>query len=575
MSALVIILVLVLLFTVLNLRQRVIDLEKKIKGGVPQTPAPAVPAGLPGIAPQPFAAPAQAAIAVPPAENRFVSWLQENWLLKLGALLLLIGFGWLVTYAFLNNWIGPSGRITLGLVGGALILALGYWRMRSFVTQGSVFVALGATVILLTTFAARNLYDFFTPESALALMWATSALVAFASGLFNRKQLAIASVMLAGVAPMLAGSPSAEYVPLFAYLLIVVLGAVWIVVWKDFREVVLTALVVVALYSAPLLIGFESADMPALLLFAYAFAAVFYLANTAGLMRLKGSAATSDMVTAAGNALLLLAWVRVAAPENWQSLIMAAWAAAFMLGAFVVFRASGRREQLFLYAAIGIGYIAAATALELDGAALTIAYTLESAAVALALYGITRDAAVAQRSTLLLAGPAVLSFGSMLSSDWRDTVLNPHFFVLLIIGAAFFALGGLFYRDVHAGSSEDAKKANAALLVIGSLYAYVLLWLSLHAALPSAPDTAVMVSLFVYTVIGVTAYLQGAFGGRKGLRAYGGVLLGFVVARLLIVDVWQMAISGRIITFFLIGTLLMSTAFLGRRKETPQSGTQV
>ena len=397
--------------------------------------------------------------------------------------------------------------------------------------------------------------------------------MAFASGLYNRKQLAIASVILAGIAPILAHSPSAAYVPLFAYLLIVVLGAIWIVAWKDFREVVLTALIVIGLYSAPLLVGLESADMSVLLLFAYAFAAVFYLANTTGLMRLKGTAAASDLITAAGNALLLLAWVRVAAPENWQSLIMAAWAAAFMIGAFVVFRASGRREQLFLYAAIGIGYIAAATALELDGAALTIAYTLESAAVALALYGITRDAAVAQRSTLLLAGPALLSVGSMLSRDWQNTVLNPHFFVLLIIGAVFFALGGLFYKEVHAGNSEDAKKGNAALLVIGSLYAYVLLWLSLHAALPNAPDTAVMIALFVYTVIGVTAYLQGAFGGRKGLRAYGGTLLGFVVARLLIVDVWQMAISGRIITFFLIGTLLMSTAFLGRKKEPPQSGT--
>jgi hypothetical protein len=43
------------------------------------------------------------------AGNRFFEWIKEDWLMKLGALLLLIGFGWLASYAFLHNWIGPHG----------------------------------------------------------------------------------------------------------------------------------------------------------------------------------------------------------------------------------------------------------------------------------------------------------------------------------------------------------------------------------------------------------------------------------------------------------------------------------
>jgi hypothetical protein len=48
---------------------------------------------------------------------------------------------------------------------------------------------------------------------------------------------------------------------------------------------------------------------------------------------------------------------------------------------------------------------------------------------------------------------------------------------------------------------------------------------------------------------------------------YGGVLIGVVVGRLLLVEVWDMALAGRIVTFFIIGTLLMSTAFIGRRPK--------
>ncbi|MDO8514523.1 MAG: DUF2339 domain-containing protein [bacterium] len=574
MEVLALLVTIALLVMVFNLRKRVSDLERSQKGGLQQAPAPQTPQSVPVQAPlavpnvqliSPVGAVAQSG---PSVDARLIEWFKENWLLKLGALLLLIGFGWLVSYAFLNNWIGPMGRITLGLAGGALILLLGTWRIRSYVTQGSIFVALGATVVLLTTYAARTVYDFFTPTSALALMFGTSAFVAFVSGIYNRKQLAVASVALAATAPILAHSPTQDYVGLFAYLLVVVLGAVWIVAWKGFREAGTMALVVVALYSMPLLVGLERSDMSTLLLFAYGFGAIFYITNTAGLLRLKGSDAMPDLVTAAGNALLLAAWIYVAAPKDFQSLILAAWATAFIVGAFAVFRVSGQQAPLFLYAAIGVGYIAAATAIELSGAALTIAYTLEATAVAVALFGITRNVAAAQRSTLLLIGPAVLSFGSVVSSDWQFGVFNQHFFVLAALAVTFLGLGGIFFQSAHATGVEDVKTGNGALLVAGSLYAYILLWLSLHAALPESPDMAVMAALFVYTVIGIGAYVWGTTAASKGLQAYGGTLLVFVVGRLLVVDVWQMELTGRIITFFLIGTLLMSTAFLGRTKKT-------
>lgn len=579
MSFIAIAVAVVAFFMVQRLKERVRSLEQRLQQKESaQAPAPAhaptAPQGaiLPTVLPAPTpAVPAQSAPASPPppSDGAFIEWLKDNWLLKLGALFLLMGFGWLVTYAFLNNWIGPAGRITLGLAAGALILALGFWRSRAYVRQGSIFIALGATVVLLTTYAGRSLYDFFTPASALALMFGTSMLVALASGLFNRKQLGVASVLLAGVAPLLTNSPESDYFLLFAYLLAVVVGALWVVIWKDFREVVLAALVVVALYSGPYLSGIQSADMGILLIFGYVFAAVFYLANTAGLMRLKGVDGSADMVTAAGNALLLIAWIYVAAPETWQSLIISAWAAVFMVGSFIIFRASGRSEPLFLYAAVGVGYIAAATAIELDGTALTVAYILESAAVAVGLYLLTRDVSIAQRSTLLLAGPVGLSFASITASVWRTSMfINEHFFVLALLSLTFFGLGGLFYRGAHATGKSDVVSGNGVLLVVGSIYAYILLWLSLHSAFLLYSDIAVMLALFVYTVVGITAYLLGATGGRKGLRAYGGMLLGFVVARLLIVDVWQMAITGRIITFFLIGALLMSTAFLGKKPRT-------
>ena len=485
MSLLAFLLCVVLLMMVLNLRGRVKELEHILKSR-PITPVPATAAtGAPGagtVAVAATSAPLSSppATSLPPQQNLFLAWISENWLLKLGALLLLIGFGWLVTYAFLNNWIGPMGRIAFGLVAGAGILALGYWRMRTFVTQGAVFVALGAAVILLTTYAARMVYDFFTPLSALGLMFATCALVMLMSGIYNRKSLAITSVVLAGMAPLLAHWPSPNYIEFFFYLLALVLGSIWIVVWRDFREVVFVALCIVALYSLPHLMGFTDADRPALRLFA----TVFYITNAAGLIRLKGTSAISDLLIAAGNALLLLLWIHIAGAKETESLMLSAWAIAFVGGAYAIFHISREKAPLYMYTGIAVAYIAAATAVELSGAALTIAYTFESAAVVLCLYAITRDVSSAQRATILFAGPVLLSMQSIVSSDWRFGVFNEHFFVLAALSAAFFTIGFTLFAPSRASSSPDVGRATNFLLGIGSVYAYILLWLSLHAALP-------------------------------------------------------------------------------------------
>ena len=54
--------------------------------------------------------------------NKFVIWLKEDWLMKLGAFLFIVGFGWFVSYAFANNWVGPFGRISIGIVAGGDII---------------------------------------------------------------------------------------------------------------------------------------------------------------------------------------------------------------------------------------------------------------------------------------------------------------------------------------------------------------------------------------------------------------------------------------------------------------------
>ncbi len=499
------------------------------------------------------------------AGDRFVAWLKEDWIIKIGAGLLLIGFGWLTTYAFLNNWIGPMGRITLGIAAGTAILLLGFWRIKTYIHQGGIFLVLGSTTILLTIFAAREIYNFFTPAGALAVMFMTTALVAFAAVRFNTQTLALASMVLAALAPFFTNSPQPNYEGLFIYLLMVTIGAVWIVALTGWRALTMASLVVISLYSLPHFFSIvHITDYSVLLLISFAFAAVFFATNTIGILRSKQAAVEADLVTAGGTGLFLLSWILIAGPDEWKSLLIAAWMLIFTIGAYVIFRKTGRREPFYVYAAVAIAMLGAATAQEAQGATLTFFYTIEALGVVIFAHTFLQDYAASEKLALLISVPMLLSGSSVWSPLWQTSILHKDFFVVLLLSIACFALGHLF-SDWKKSSPETQKSTTGSVFyIIGSLYAFVLIWNTLHVFL--IPDMAVMLSLIIYTIVGLALYINNVEHKKSFGRVYGGIILGLVILRLLTVDIWNMDITGKIVTFFLIGALLMSTAFIGRKK---------
>lgn len=506
---------------------------------------------------------------LPPQDDvmsHFAAWIKDNWLMKLGAFLLLIGFGWLTTYAFMNNWIGPMGRIALGITAGAIILVIGWWRIFKYIHQGGIFLVLGSTVILMTTFAAREMYGFFTPTSALAIMFLSVLFVAVASVKFNSKALALASLILAGLAPLFTAAPKSDYVSLFAYLLIVVLGTIWIVLLTGMRDLTAAALLMVVFYSLPHWSGAVTADTSILFFFAFVLSGVFFITNTAGILKLGDKELKPDILAAAGNSLFLLAWIQTSASPEWKSIIIAAWMVVFAVGAFVIYKVTGRKQPFYIYSGISVGFLGAATAAELSGPTLVIAFIIEAAIVSLITYWVTLDIKLAQRMNTLFLVPIILSLPSFGARSWNTGVFHEDFVVLLLLGACMLALGSYYLPKVNE-DPQDSKNINSALLILGSYYLYALLWYSLHAAFGyEGRNAAVAIAMIVYTVIGLTCYFYAQAAEKRGLKIYGGILIGFVVFRLLIVDIWSVAMPVRIVMFFLIGALLMSTAFLGKKK---------
>lgn len=517
--------------------------------------------------------PESSGYGVPETNNALFDWIKQDFMVKLGSFLILLALGWFVSYAFANDWIGPVGRIVLGLALGVVFMVIGVLRMQRFPNQGGIFTLLGASTILLTTYAAREMYDMFTPVSALVIMFMAVSLVAFVSVRHNSERLAIWGLILGAFSPMLTSAPAPEVSVIFPYLLVVVAGTLWVVWLTGWTRLTFISLLITYVHSLPFL-SFRIENRDAAIMFSFLFVAIFFVANLVSLVRRRTEEKHLGIhaLTALGTVIFLFSWIQTAADSEWRSLLYTAWALVFAVGSYVVFIATANHKAFYLYGGTAITLIGVATAVELSDhghVIIAIAYALEITMLIIGASKVAKQDWLLARLSLLFIIPALMSLESIYSPLWRGSILHSHFALLIIM---MFSLGavGFLIKSLHTDkSSESVREIASMWLVVSLLYATLLVWKVPHALFSG--DTGTMISLIVYTMMGIQMFVTGRSENINVVKIFGIIYITTVVLRLLLVEVWNMETEGRIITFFVVGVLFVSTAFIRKLYNHPDS----
>ena len=499
-------------------------------------------------------------------ESAFSVWLKQDFLVKLGGLLLLIALGWFVSYAFANNWIGPVGRITLGIMFGIALMIIGVIRISKQPSQGAIFTVLGSSTVLLTIFAARGLYDFFTPASALVFMFISIAYVAFVSVRYTREPLAISSLLLGAIAPLLTFAPAPDITGLSLYLLALVVGTIWVVYRLKSSILTLLALGVVLLHTVPYIQASSYIDQLIGLLFSFVFTMIFLVTNIISILYSRTDKTEPvHYITAIATGAYLLVWIAGGAPEIWHTPLYLIWMLVFATVSFLVYVKTTNRTPFYIYGSIALGLLAAATASLFDGAVLTIVYAIELGTLILLANNVVLNSQVARRLALLYIGIVVLSMQHLAFLSGYASFSVADFSALFAVTMSLTLTGYSLTRTKPDIATDDSLQPGVVLLSMALGYVLVIIWLTLHQNLLNGEATTI--SLVTYTIIGLVLYIQGRIHVMTNLMLAGKIIIGGVVLRLMIIDVWQLALSERIIVFFIIGILLISTAFLKQKPK--------
>jgi hypothetical protein len=235
---------------------------------------------------------------------------------------------------------------------------------------------------------------------------------------------------------------------------------------------------------------------------------------------------------------------------------------AFVLGAYVVYQFTANYTAFYVYGGTSVVLLALATAAELDRADLAIAYTLQITALLVVLRQFLPVPQILARTSLLFAVPIALSMDLLTYRSW-DSVFGSEFATLAILAAAAgFTLWLL--KTSHSNNTEhqDITVIRIVLMSVSVGYSALLVWNVSHLLLGA---TGTVVALVLYALVGVGLLVFSQSSQQKITKIIGGCFIGFVVGRLLLIDVWDMPIELRIVTFVIIGVLLISTAFIGKK----------
>jgi hypothetical protein len=506
--------------------------------------------------------------------ERFFAWLAKDWPMKVGGFFVIASVGWFVTYAASVGWLSPVARVVLGYLFAIACIGFGSMRATKERTQGNVFLIIGIGAMLISTLAGLY-FEIITYVIGLFIMLISVGFVTLVS--LKQKSISLTSSMIffGAIIPLFFFADVGVNT-IFVYLFVLTLGTLWVVSITKWRGLTTMMLAVVAFYSIAYIVSASSSEIESFsnIIVAFVFVGVFYIANVSAILASQKTE-NFDLVTAFGTGTLFLIWMLSFTPEEMEVFVLLIGVLFFAIASYIIFVKTTRKEPTAIYGGVAAVLFAVATALLFSGPVLVTAFLVEAAvATIVALYIAKRDVSQSLLIflTILYGAPVAMSLDSVIklfdftySQGINIMDMMPYLFTIFMVCVTAFSVAISVLRLTDIDEQENMTFFRL-FAYLGGVYALMLVWFVTHLFMNSY-DVATFVSLVIYTIVGVGFYVMGVRESYKPYMVVGGILFGIVVARVLFVEFWEMDIVMRIITSFVLGTLLISTAFIKSNKK--------
>jgi uncharacterized membrane protein len=520
-----------------------------------------------------------------------MSRIGSHWLNRIGIAALLIGVSYFLKFAFDNNWIGPAGRISIGLVAGiAIVIWSERFRAKDYKAFSYSLKAVGIGTLYLSLWAAFHLYSLIPSSVAFAMMLVVTAATSVMA-LSQDAQILAAFALVGGFStPILLSTGENREVALFTYVAILDIATLVLVTFRPWRRLLVMSYVgTLILYLGWYWTFYDRTQLSLTLGYATIFFAIFAIAPLITLQPdgehpiLAAIPAVLAFVNAGVYFLEAYAMIQEVNKVNMAWFALALAAVYIFLSRQVHARkmTTGTSEILYyLHLALAIGFITVAIPIRLDAHWITIGWFIEA--------GVLLWIASRIHSDFLNAfalGALVLGVTRLLSIDNFHTTQVIFNLRMATFAVAVAVLGAVAWFGAKR-EDETAQAISAIAVVALNVLALIALsrevsdyylrqmagfrstgyqwrgaYLDYHN-LEIARDFSYSALWMAY---GAMLMIIGFLRRSAFVRWQALILIAVTIVKVFVYDVSQLDRAYRIVSFIVLGALLLAISFVYQR----------
>jgi uncharacterized membrane protein len=548
-----------------------------------EPPSPRMPSSAPVPPPPMFVTPS----LLPRENSDLEARIGSHWLNRIGIAAVLIGVSYFLKLAFDSNWIGPTGRIAIGLIAGiAVVLWSERFRSRGYRVFSYSLKAVGIGVLYLSLWASFQVYHLMPSGVVFVCMLIVTAATSAMALTQDAEVLAVFALTGGFSTPLLLSTGENREIALFSYVVLLDLGILALVTFKPWRRLLLlgfvgTLLLYVGWYSE----FYDRSQIALTLFFASFFFLIFAIAPLLMLRQERG-AGTMPLILAFVNAAtyFLQAYAMIMEISH----IEMAWFSLALAAVYLALNrlrpksdSAGEHNLQLMHLALAVGLVTVAIPIRLESHWITIGWFVEAAALLWVGERIKSDLLNVFALTALVLGVARLFTYD--NFDTQELIFNMR---MATYGIAIAVLGLVAY-GASKRQDENARTIGAVAVVALNLLGLIALSYEIAdyysrqmtAAQPragnwQAPGWAQMHSIeiarrFTYTalfmVYGAMLMIVGFWRASAFVRWQALVLIAATIGKVFVSDIWQLDRIYRILSFVVLGVLLLTISFAYQR----------
>ncbi len=503
-----------------------------------------------------------------------------TWFNRIGVVAVILGLTLFLKYAFDNDWIGPTGRVLLGIIAGIAMLVAGERFQQRYPAYAQGLLGGGNLALFVSVYAAHEFYRLIVPTYAFAFFLMVMINTVFMAVRHSSIPIGVFGIIGGFFIPFLIRSADPSAWPLVIYLILLTSGVLAISLYKrwvifQYLSFVFNQIFLVYVFNQFLGGFYRTVYLIPVSTYLLAVFALYLGVGTIYNLLHKKKARGLDISLITINAFLFFIWSLTLL----RSTVVADYLGFYALLLALMYIYTGKtayrifpedRLQAYSLYAISFVFITVAIPLQFVGVYIGIAWLAE----ALGLFFIARRL---QSRKVAYVGLAVLALGLAstyhhLEMLWYHKTFLLNFPTLILVSS----LAAIWISIKFTEDTEGLKVFN--LHVADILKALFLLQIFIGLSVQNKHYFTLNYQDFflspqqlslsgIWLVYAIVLFAWGIRKNNRYLRYSSLGLLAIIILKAFFVDLANLDSMFKIFLFIILGLSLLGVSFIYQRKK--------